>query len=151
MISSLIVGDSPNVEMMTHIEGPIVSSFYDVALLSWHLTMNPPLPLLGKPYEQDGPYQFGLDNTYASERWLDGSRGEGIAKERRSKNEPTDGGKGASTEGGQGRIESQRGHHQERVWSLARTAKSSSAANTSRSRTTSVRGVVSPDSRDPDE
>lgn len=35
--------------MMTHIEGPIVQSFYDMALLSWWKSFTPPLPLLNHP------------------------------------------------------------------------------------------------------
>lgn len=38
--------DRVNVEMMTHIEGPIVDSFYDMALLSWSAALEPPFPLL---------------------------------------------------------------------------------------------------------
>ena len=34
---------------MTHIEGPIVDSFYDICLNSWHREMHPPLPLLSEP------------------------------------------------------------------------------------------------------
>src|SRR4051794_24335867 len=35
--------------MMTHIEGPIVQGFYDAALLSWSLRMDPLLPLISSP------------------------------------------------------------------------------------------------------
>lgn len=35
--------------MMIHLEGPVVDSIYDVLLLSWHKTFNPPLPCLGSP------------------------------------------------------------------------------------------------------
>lgn len=76
--------------MMTHVEGPIVDSFYDMALLSWHENLDPPLPLLAAPHQQGGSYQFGLDNAYASEHWLEGKKGEAIAKERRQKQVPTD-------------------------------------------------------------
>ena len=34
---------------MTHLEGPIVDSFYDMSLNSWHKEMKPPLPCLGSP------------------------------------------------------------------------------------------------------
>lgn len=55
-------------EMMTHLEGPIVDSFYDVALLSWDRAFNPPLPLLKGPNAvnrdlQTDPYKFGPDNA----------------------------------------------------------------------------------------
>ena len=36
-------------EMMCHFEGPIVESFYDMALLSWHNTLTPQLPLVTSP------------------------------------------------------------------------------------------------------
>lgn len=36
-------------EMNIHLEGPIVQSFYDMALISWGEKMNPPLPLLVNP------------------------------------------------------------------------------------------------------
>ncbi|KAF2140413.1 uncharacterized protein K452DRAFT_360026 [Aplosporella prunicola CBS 121167] len=41
------IQDNDNLEMMTHCEGPIVDSLYDMALLTWHEALNPPLPLLG--------------------------------------------------------------------------------------------------------
>lgn len=52
---------------MTHIEGPIVQSFYDMALISWGEVLNPPLPLLkgggGAPKEGE-EYAFNEDNRY---------------------------------------------------------------------------------------
>jgi phosphatidylserine/phosphatidylglycerophosphate/cardiolipin synthase-like enzyme len=36
--------DNDNVEMMTHLEGPVIDSIYDMALISWHKTLDPPLP-----------------------------------------------------------------------------------------------------------
>lgn len=44
---------------MTHIEGRIVQSFYDMALLSWHSAMSP-LPLLATPPTPH--YSFGQDH-----------------------------------------------------------------------------------------
>ncbi|KAK7716537.1 hypothetical protein SLS57_006565 [Botryosphaeria dothidea] len=38
--------DNDNLEMMTHLEGPIVDSLYDMALITWHDGLKPPLPLL---------------------------------------------------------------------------------------------------------
>jgi phosphatidylserine/phosphatidylglycerophosphate/cardiolipin synthase-like enzyme len=40
------IQDRVNVEFMTHLEGPIVQSFYDLCLISWGLPLTPPLPLL---------------------------------------------------------------------------------------------------------
>ncbi|KND90958.1 hypothetical protein TOPH_04343 [Tolypocladium ophioglossoides CBS 100239] len=36
--------DNDNMEMMTHVEGPIVDSIYDTALITWNNNLNPPLP-----------------------------------------------------------------------------------------------------------
>ena len=45
-IMSNNVEDNDNVEMMTHVEGPIVDSVYDTALLTWNKALNPPPPSL---------------------------------------------------------------------------------------------------------
>ncbi|GJJ09337.1 hypothetical protein Clacol_003559 [Clathrus columnatus] len=66
-LNSNNIQDRVNVEMMTHIEGPIVDSFYDMALISWGEVLNPPLPLLkgggGAPKEGE-EYAFNEDNRY---------------------------------------------------------------------------------------
>jgi phosphatidylserine/phosphatidylglycerophosphate/cardiolipin synthase-like enzyme len=49
ILNSNNIQDRVNLEQMTHIEGPIVQSFYDVALLSWAEPMEPPMPLLANP------------------------------------------------------------------------------------------------------
>jgi hypothetical protein len=49
ILNSNNIQDRTNLEQLTHLEGPIVESFYDVALLSWFEAMNPPLPLLANP------------------------------------------------------------------------------------------------------
>jgi hypothetical protein len=36
---------------MSHFEGPIVDSFYEVALQSWYNRLSPPLPFIGTPYQ----------------------------------------------------------------------------------------------------
>ncbi|KAI0270588.1 hypothetical protein BC834DRAFT_1011250 [Gloeopeniophorella convolvens] len=61
-LNSNNIQDRPNVEMMVHLEGPIVESFYDMALLSWSNAMHPPLPLLGKPPTYPDAYKFKQDN-----------------------------------------------------------------------------------------
>ncbi|KAF4993988.1 hypothetical protein FGRMN_6119 [Fusarium graminum] len=38
--------DNDNLEMMTHVEGPIVDSIYDTAIITWQNTLNPTLPTL---------------------------------------------------------------------------------------------------------
>jgi phosphatidylserine/phosphatidylglycerophosphate/cardiolipin synthase-like enzyme len=49
LIQSSNIQDNDNLEMLAHIEGPIVDSFYDSALLSWGKALDPPLPLLHSP------------------------------------------------------------------------------------------------------
>jgi phosphatidylserine/phosphatidylglycerophosphate/cardiolipin synthase-like enzyme len=49
IVQSNNIQDNDNFEMMTHLEGPIVDSFYDMALISWHNEMKPPLPCLNTP------------------------------------------------------------------------------------------------------
>ncbi|KAJ5991444.1 hypothetical protein N7522_011651 [Penicillium canescens] len=49
LLQSSNIQDNDNVEMLAHIEGPIVDSFYDAALLSWGKVLEPALPLLNSP------------------------------------------------------------------------------------------------------
>lgn len=51
-VSSNNIQDRVNLELNIHLEGPIVESFYDMALLSWGEKMEPPLPLLVNPKER---------------------------------------------------------------------------------------------------
>ncbi|WRT66650.1 uncharacterized protein IL334_003609 [Kwoniella shivajii] len=50
LINSNNIQDRPNLEMMTHLEGPVVDSFYEVALHSWWNKLTPPLPCMSEPY-----------------------------------------------------------------------------------------------------
>lgn len=50
--------DNANMEMMTHLEGPIVDSLYDCFLHTWDEAMNPPLPTHNSP-----AHLGGLDST----------------------------------------------------------------------------------------
>ncbi|KAI0859512.1 phospholipase D/nuclease [Xylaria cubensis] len=43
------IQDNDNVEMMVQVEGPIVDSLYDVAMISWHKKLDPPMPCLQSP------------------------------------------------------------------------------------------------------
>ena len=58
--------DRVNVEMMTHMEGPIVDSFYDMCLLSWGEAFKPPLPLLkgGGGASRGEEYEFAEESRY---------------------------------------------------------------------------------------
>ena len=49
IVQSNNIQDNDNLEMATHLEGPIVNSLYDTGLIAWHTSMEPPLPLLGSP------------------------------------------------------------------------------------------------------
>lgn len=83
LLNSNNIQDRCNVEMMCHFEGPVVDSMYDMALVSWHLALDPQLPLIGKETtgSDEGGYKFGMENRYASTRWLDGKEGERIFRE----------------------------------------------------------------------
>ena len=60
--------------MCTHLEGPIVLSLLDTALVSWHNAVSPPLPLLKEPVPTfdaeaafvDNPALAGIDMTKAA-------------------------------------------------------------------------------------
>ncbi|GMK55205.1 hypothetical protein CspeluHIS016_0202610 [Cutaneotrichosporon spelunceum] len=73
LLNSCNIQDRPNLEMMTHLEGPVVDSFYDVALHCWYNKLEPPLPCVTKPYEPprdaDGNvrYLFRDHNPYFRE------------------------------------------------------------------------------------
>lgn len=73
IINSNNIQDRVNVEMMTHVEGPIVESFYDMCLLSWANALSPPLPLLSgpAPLQVEGDYQFGNDHSHIQSKDLD--------------------------------------------------------------------------------
>ena len=45
--------------MMIQLEGPIVDSLYDMALISWHKKLEPPLPSANSPAVQGGLGSFG--------------------------------------------------------------------------------------------
>ncbi|KAL2823875.1 hypothetical protein BDW59DRAFT_180433 [Aspergillus cavernicola] len=49
LLQSSNIQDNDNLEMMVHVEGPIVDSLYDTALISWGKALEPPLPLLDSP------------------------------------------------------------------------------------------------------
>lgn len=58
VLQSNNVQDNDNMEMMTHLEGPIVDSLYDMALISWHKKLEPPLPSHNSPAVQGGIGSF---------------------------------------------------------------------------------------------
>jgi phosphatidylserine/phosphatidylglycerophosphate/cardiolipin synthase-like enzyme len=54
VIQSNNIQSNDNLEMMVHLEGPIVDSMYDMALLSWHKRLEPPLPSYHSPAAEAG-------------------------------------------------------------------------------------------------
>jgi hypothetical protein len=54
--------------MMTHLEGPIVDSFYETAIHSWYNKLEPILPCIAQAYQPPpGGYRFGGNNPYFAE------------------------------------------------------------------------------------
>ncbi|KAL5511953.1 hypothetical protein ACEPAH_5172 [Sanghuangporus vaninii] len=107
-INSNNIQDRPNVEMCLHLEGPIVDSFYDVALFSWFNKLEPPLPLLSKVPAR-GWYNFGdankslqyIDTEFASiaARSLLGKQHEREVQRVKDAEKNEDGGKRKSANG----------------------------------------------------
>ncbi|KAG4223586.1 hypothetical protein PC116_g27951 [Phytophthora cactorum] len=58
VVQSNNIQDNDNLEMMVQVEGPIVDSLYDMALLSWHKKLEPPLPCLNSPAAESGNMSF---------------------------------------------------------------------------------------------
>lgn len=64
VLQSNNIQDNENLEMMVHLEGPVVDSLYDMALISWHKELRPPLPSHNSPAAQGGLGRFG--DSYSS-------------------------------------------------------------------------------------
>lgn len=56
--------DNDNMEMMTHVEGPIVDSLYDTALITWNNHFKPPLPSHDSPATSGGLPTAGREPIY---------------------------------------------------------------------------------------
>lgn len=56
--------DNDNMEMMLHVEGPIVDSIYDTALITWNNHLNPPLPSHASPAVEGGLPTSGQEPLY---------------------------------------------------------------------------------------
>jgi hypothetical protein len=59
VLQSNNIQDNDNMEMMIHLEGPIVDSMYDMALISWDKKLEPPLPSHNTPAAEGGLGSFG--------------------------------------------------------------------------------------------
>ncbi|ORX35632.1 hypothetical protein BD324DRAFT_630908 [Kockovaella imperatae] len=51
LLNSNNIQDRPNLELMTHLEGPVVDAFYEIALHSWYNKLDPPLPCMSTPFQ----------------------------------------------------------------------------------------------------
>ncbi len=60
LLQSSNIQDNDNLEMMVHVEGPIVDSFYDTALISWGKALDPPLPMMNSPAADAGVSYFSV-------------------------------------------------------------------------------------------
>nr|POF19892.1 hypothetical protein CFP56_52141 [Quercus suber] len=54
-VSSNNIQDNDNLEMMSHLEGPIVDSLWDTFVISWHNKLDPFLPCRDSPAAQKPP------------------------------------------------------------------------------------------------
>ncbi|OTA79958.1 hypothetical protein M434DRAFT_401971 [Hypoxylon sp. CO27-5] len=63
VLQSNNIQDNDNMEMMVQVEGPIVDSMYDMALLSWHKKLEPPLPQLDSPAAQSVSGSFDASHA----------------------------------------------------------------------------------------
>ncbi|KKK19065.1 hypothetical protein ARAM_006082 [Aspergillus rambellii] len=55
LLQSSNIQDNDNLEMMVRVEGPIVDSLYDTALISWGKALEPPFPMLNSPAAMASP------------------------------------------------------------------------------------------------
>ncbi|KAL9535817.1 hypothetical protein SMMN14_00231 [Sphaerulina musiva] len=60
-VSSNNIQDNDNLEMMTHIEGPIVDSIWETFLISWHNKLEPALPCRATPATTRPPPTYQLE------------------------------------------------------------------------------------------
>ncbi|KAI0175814.1 hypothetical protein GGR52DRAFT_589583 [Hypoxylon sp. FL1284] len=49
VVQSNNIQDNDNLEMMVELRGPVVDALYDMALVSWHKKLEPPLPMMDSP------------------------------------------------------------------------------------------------------
>ncbi|KAI9712823.1 MAG: hypothetical protein M1820_001445 [Bogoriella megaspora] len=62
VVSSNNIQKNDNLEMMVHVEGPIVDSFYETAIISWGNSFDPPLPSHKTPAAEGGLPTFQQDS-----------------------------------------------------------------------------------------
>lgn len=64
-VSSNNVQDNDNLEMTTHLEGPIVDSLWDTFLVSWHNSLEMPLPTR-QTEARTQPFPISADQTFSA-------------------------------------------------------------------------------------
>ncbi|GFF12319.1 phospholipase D Active site motif protein [Aspergillus terreus] len=57
LVQSSNIQDNDNLEMMVRLEGPIVDSIYDTAVISWGRSFDTPLPMLSSPAAGEEGYE----------------------------------------------------------------------------------------------
>lgn len=77
ILQSNNIQDNDNVEMMVHLEGPIVDSLYDMALISWHMRLSPPLPTRDTPAAQADGTPAQATDSHDGTNHVHGSAEEG--------------------------------------------------------------------------
>ncbi|KAF7359290.1 hypothetical protein MSAN_01271400 [Mycena sanguinolenta] len=63
VLQSNNIQDNDNLEKMIHLEGPIVDSLYDMALISWHNKLTPTLPSSDHPEVEGGLGDEGVEES----------------------------------------------------------------------------------------
>lgn len=78
VLQSNNIQDNDNLEMMVQVEGPVVDALYDMALLTWHKPLEPPLPTHDHPVAPvvQGKENFSTthDDIFTSQGTLHGSQ-----------------------------------------------------------------------------
>lgn len=71
-VSSNNIQDNDNLEMMSHLEGPIVDSLWETFIISWHNKLEPPLPCRTTPAAESAPPTYE-EESYKALFEADGS------------------------------------------------------------------------------
>lgn len=71
-VSSNNIQDNDNLEMMSHLEGPVVDSLWETFLISWHNALKPAVPCRNTPAAQSKPPTYS-EQTFTALFEPDGS------------------------------------------------------------------------------
>ncbi|KAK3955806.1 D active site-containing protein [Pseudoneurospora amorphoporcata] len=72
VLQSNNVQDNDNLEMATHLEGPVVDSLWDMAMISWHKHLKPMMPCVNSPAGE--AWATGREDRMETTRVVDLSR-----------------------------------------------------------------------------